>query len=85
MRVVDYFAGAGGFTLGAQLAGCTVVAAVNHWRLAVDTHARNHPTTDHRCEDLTRFDPRHLPDADGLVASPACQGHARAQVDEVLR
>ena len=40
MRVVDYFAGAGGFTLGAQLAGCTVVAAVNHWRLAVDTHAR---------------------------------------------
>ena len=68
-RVVDYFAGAGGFTLGAVAAGCTVVAAVNHWRLAVDTHARNHPTTDHRCEDLTRFDPRRL----------------RAQIDEALR
>jgi len=79
MRVVDYFAGAGGFTLGAVAAGCTVVAAVNHWPLAVATHARNHPTTDHRCEDLTRFDPRRLPEADGLVASPACQGHARAR------
>jgi len=79
MRVVDYFAGAGGFTLGAELAGCEVVAAVNHWRLAVETHAANHPRVAHHCEDLTRFDPRRLPEADGLVASPACQGHARAR------
>lgn len=78
-RVVDYFAGAGGFTLGAELAGARVVAAVNHWRLAVETHAANHPHVVHACEDLTRFDPRRLPDADGLVASPACQGHTRAR------
>lgn len=80
MRVVDYFAGAGGFTLGAQLAGAQVVAAINHNPLAVQTHARNHPGALHLCEDLTRFDPRRLPPFDILVASPACQGHsARAR------
>lgn len=78
-RVVDYFAGAGGFTLGAELARAEVVAAIDHWPLAVATHATNHPRVDHACEDLTRFDPRRLPDFDGLVASPACQGHARAR------
>lgn len=76
---IDYFAGAGGFTLGATDAGAHVVAAVNHWRLAVDMHALNHPQTVHLCEDLTRFNPRRLPAADGLVSSPACQGHARAR------
>jgi DNA (cytosine-5)-methyltransferase 1 len=79
MRVVDYFAGLGGFTLGASMAGASVVAAVNHWRLAVDTHARNHPEVAHACEDLTRYDPARLPPFDVLVASPACQGHARAR------
>ena len=79
MKVVDYFAGSGGFTLGAEAAGCTVVEAINHWPLAVETHATNHPTTIHRCEDLTRFNPRRLADFDGLVASPACQGHSPAR------
>lgn len=79
MRVVDYFAGAGGFTLGAQLAGAQVVAAIDHNPLAVQTHARNHPGALHLCEDLTRFDPRRLPPFDVLVASPACQGHSRGR------
>lgn len=79
MRVVDYFAGLGGFTLGATRAGARVVAAINHWPVAVQTHAANHPEVLHACEDLTRFDPRRLPAFDILVASPACQGHARAR------
>lgn len=76
---IDLFAGAGGTSTGATWAGARVVAAINHWPLAVQTHALNHPSTDHACEDLTRFDPRRLPDVDGLVASPACQGHTRAR------
>lgn len=76
MRVVDYFAGLGGFTLGATRAGCDVVAAINHWPLAVDFHARNHPGVAHACEDLTRFDPSRLDGFDILAASPACQGHS---------
>jgi DNA (cytosine-5)-methyltransferase 1 len=79
MRAVDYFAGAGGFTLGAELAGAEVVTAINHWPLAVQTHRANHPRIEHRCEDLTRFDPSKLPAFDLLLASPACQGHSRGR------
>lgn len=76
MRVVDYFAGLGGFTLGATRAGASVVAAIDHWPIAVETHARNHPEVTHACEDLTRYSPARLPAFDVLVASPACQGHS---------
>ncbi len=38
MRAVDLFAGAGGFSTGAAMAGCDVVWAANHWREAVDIH-----------------------------------------------
>lgn len=38
MDVIDMFAGLGGFSEGAEQAGCRVVWAANHWRLAVDTH-----------------------------------------------
>jgi DNA (cytosine-5)-methyltransferase 1 len=79
MKVVDYFAGLGGFTLGATQAGAEPVAALNHWPVAVDFHERNHPSVLHRCQDLTAFNPRELPPFDVLVASPACQGHARAR------
>jgi site-specific DNA-cytosine methylase len=41
MKAVDLFAGLGGYTEGAQMAGVSVVWAANHWRLAVDAHARN--------------------------------------------
>lgn len=39
MRAVDLFAGAGGSSLGAELAGLEVIAAVNHWPIAVESHA----------------------------------------------
>jgi DNA (cytosine-5)-methyltransferase 1 len=76
MRVVDYFAGLGGFTLAATQAGATVVCAINHWPRAVETHRANHPEVVTRCEDLTRFDPRNLPAFEVLAGSPACQGHS---------
>lgn len=79
MRVVDYFAGVGGFTEAARGAGAEVVCAINHWPRAVEAHRLNHPDVDARCEDLTRYDPRDLPAFDVLVASPACQGHSRAR------
>lgn len=38
MKAIDLFAGLGGFSAGAQLAGHHVVWAANHWRAAVDVH-----------------------------------------------
>lgn len=78
MRAVDLFSGWGGFTLGASLAGIPVVWAANHWPLAVEVHAFNHPTTQHVCQDLRQADWTSLPRFELLLASPACQGHSKA-------
>lgn len=79
MRAVDLFAGAGGWSCGAEMAGARVVAAVNHWPVAVATHKANLPHAEHRCQDAALMDPRDLPAFELLLASPACQGHSRAR------
>lgn len=79
MISIDLFAGAGGFSTGAAQAGCRVVWAANHWPIAVQWHAANHPDTTHSCQDLQQADFRDAPDHDLLLASPACQGHSRAR------
>lgn len=78
VRVVDLFAGWGGFSIGAEAAGASVLVAANHWPLAVEAHRLNHPGTRHDCQDLRQMDWRTLPEFDLLVASPACQGHSQA-------
>lgn len=79
MRAIDLFAGLGGFSEGAEQAGCTVVWAANHWPAAVSLHTQNHPATLHACQDLQQQDWRDVPAHDLLLASPACQGHTRAR------
>jgi len=79
MRAIDLFAGAGGFSTGATMAGCSVVWAGNHWPAAVQVHADNHPETVHVCQDLHQADWPQVPAHDLLLASPACQGHSRAR------
>jgi DNA (cytosine-5)-methyltransferase 1 len=78
VRAVDLFAGWGGFSAGAAAAGVDVVWAANHWQLAVDAHAANHPRTRHVCQDLRQADWSTLPAYDLLLAAPACQGHSQA-------
>lgn len=82
MKAVDLFAGAGGTTTGAKLAGVNVLCAVNHWPVAVATHAAAHPEAQHMCEDAAGLDPTTLPDHDLLLASPSCTGHTRARGKE---
>lgn len=82
MRVVDLFSGAGGFTLGATMAGAEVVGAANHWPLAVEYHERNHPGAVHVCQDLHQADFSRFPDCDTLLASPSCVGHTSARGKE---
>lgn len=82
MIAIDLFAGAGGFTEGAKLAGVHVAWAANHWPLAVKYHAANHPETAHKCQDLQQADWRAVPSHDVQLASPACQGHSPARGKE---
>lgn len=82
MKAIDLFAGAGGFSTGAAMAGVQVVWAANHWPAAVQVHANNHPNTLHVCQDLQQADWTQVPAHDLLLASPACQGHSPARGKE---
>lgn len=79
MKAIDLFAGAGGFSTGAQMAGINVVWAANHWPAAMAIHSANHPGAEHACQDLQQMNWRDVPAHDLLLASPCCQGHSRAR------
>lgn len=78
LRAIDLFAGAGGTTEGAENAGVNVVWAANHNPLAVEYHAKNHPSAIHACQDLQQANWSLLPKHDLLLGSPCCQGHSYA-------
>ncbi len=87
LRVADLFCGAGGTSTGlaraAEQSGRTVeLLAVNHWEVAVATHAANHPRAKHVHAPLEGIDPRSAIGSrklDVLVASPECTHHSSAR------
>lgn len=76
---IDLFAGLGGWSTGARAAGVQVLWAANHWPVAVEWHSANHPDTQHVCQDLHQARWEQVPAHDILLASPCCQGHAKAR------
>jgi DNA (cytosine-5)-methyltransferase 1 len=79
MKAIDLFAGLGGWSTGAVMAGADVVWAANHWPDAVRWHEQNHPEVEHVCQDLHQADWSRVPSHDLLLASPCCQGHSKAR------
>lgn len=80
--VTDLFCGAGGSSIGAEVAGATLRLGLNHWQRAIETHATNFQHADHDCEDissLTTSQIRRYPDSDILLASPECTNHSLAK------
>lgn len=83
----DLFCGAGGSSTGlVQAATARGLAlnllAVNHWKIAVETHTLNHPWARHLCADLSQVDPsKAIPGGrlDLLIASPECTHHSVAR------
>jgi len=78
ITVTDQFCGAGGSSIGAVKAGAELRLALNHWRLAVDTHNTNFPNAAHDCTDISACDPRRYPSTDILITSPECTNHSLA-------
>ncbi|MGW6238350.1 DNA cytosine methyltransferase [Streptomyces sp. NPDC055094] len=70
--VIDLLCGAGGSSTGLEEAGYELILGINHWQLAIDTHAANHRNADHACIDISGFPMRYLPNADVLWASVIC-------------
>jgi DNA (cytosine-5)-methyltransferase 1 len=82
IAVRDLFCGAGGSSIGAEMAGARLSHGLNHWRRAIETHATNFQHADHDCADvsaLTTSEIRRYPIADILIASPECTNHSLAK------
>lgn len=79
VTAIDLFAGLGGWSTGARMAGVEVLWAANHWPVAVEWHSQNHPDAIHVCQDLHQADWSRVPSHDLLLASPCCQGHSKAR------
>lgn len=82
IKIIDLFAGAGGFSLGAARAGMQVVSSVEIDPFANETHGRNFPSTKHLGDnigtlsggDLLSKSGLQLGELDGLIGGPPCQG-----------
>lgn len=78
---IDLFAGAGGMSLGLEMAKFRVVSAVEIVEIAAATHRKNFPNCKVHCGDISSFEPsKDLPKRSvRLVAGgPPCQGFSVA-------
>lgn len=85
--VADLLCGAGGSSTGCKKALTDLgiemeLVCVNHWGIALETHAKNHPDARHFCQDIATVRP-HLIVPEGyldlLMASPSCTHHSVAR------
>lgn len=82
--VADLFAGAGGFSLGFEAAGCNVKAAIERDEWACDTLRENHRNTQVFHRDLTLISDNELKEACAtsniIIGGPPCQGYSVANM-----
>ncbi|HXA27637.1 MAG TPA: DNA cytosine methyltransferase [Candidatus Angelobacter sp.] len=79
LTVTDQFCGAGGSSIGAEIAGVRLVLGMNHWRKAIETHEANFPQADHARVDISSTDPARYPSTNILITSPECKAHTYAR------
>ena len=85
ITVTDQFCGCGGSSQGVRNyadrsgGGVEVRLALNHWKLAIETHNTNFPETVHDCTDVSACDPRRYVSTDILITSPECTNHSLAK------
>lgn len=81
-KVIDLFAGVGGFSLGALRAGFHLSLAVEFDKHPMIAHELNFPLVNHLLADISELDGKNLlknaglaeGELDGLVGGPPCQG-----------
>jgi DNA (cytosine-5)-methyltransferase 1 len=84
MKVLDTFAGAGGFSLGFDLTGhYDIIGAIEFDQWAADTFQYNHPKATTLVGDIQKFDKNFLLDKfhdrpDIILGGPPCQGYSIA-------
>src|SRR5690554_5646790 len=83
-RVLDTFSGAGGFSLGFEMAGCKVVGAVEDDKWACETFAHNHQDATVIQGDISTISNDQLQASfqaappEIVIGGPPCQGFSIA-------
>lgn len=78
MKIVSFFAGAGGLDLGFSKAGFDVIWANEYDKDIWETYAKNHPQTILDRRSITEISPDEIPDCDGIIGGPPCQSWSAA-------
>lgn len=73
MKVIDFFCGMGGASLGYKNSGNEVILAIDKWEDALQTHSHNIKETPVINCDINELNLDSLPEADIYHLSPPCQ------------
>jgi len=78
MKVVSFFAGAGGLDLGFEKAGFDVVWANEYDKEIWETYEKNHKNTILDKRSIVDIKSTEVPDCDGIIGGPPCQSWSEA-------
>ena len=78
MKVVSFFAGAGGLDLGFEQAGFDVVWANEYDKEIWSTYELNHKNTILDKRSIVDISSDEVPDCDGIIGGPPCQSWSEA-------
>lgn len=81
MKVIDLFAGCGGFSIGFRQNGHSITKAVEFDKNIAATYAKNHPETELIVDDIKNISQSEVfqkGDADIIIGGPPCQGFSMA-------
>jgi DNA (cytosine-5)-methyltransferase 1 len=78
MKIVSFFAGAGGLDLGFRNAGFDVIWANEFDREIWETYEKNHPETYLDKRSIVEIEADDIPDCDGIIGGPPCQSWSEA-------
>lgn len=78
MKVVSFFAGAGGLDLGFEKAGFKVIWANEYDKEIWNTYEQNHKKTVLDRRSITKIEANEVPDCDGIIGGPPCQSWSEA-------
>lgn len=78
MKLVSFFAGAGGLDLGFENAGFNVIWANEYDKDIWDTYEKNHPHTELDRRSIAKIKEDEVPECDGIIGGPPCQSWSAA-------
>ena len=78
LKIVSFFAGAGGLDLGFSQAGFEVIWANEFDKDIWSTYRLNHPHTTLDTRSITDIEADDVPDCDGIIGGPPCQSWSEA-------